>query len=224
MGLTEPRPRTSRGDSEVWEPVVLSRHELAAPTRLREVPFIRILDSRRSESCSAQLSDEQLADLLWHGARVRETGTGRLGVPWQHRAAPSSGGIHPIQLFVRNRGSDEVQLYDPVAHVLLSIAATRRESLLVLDGQVSAAAPRALGATLIFIADVNRTAAAYENADSLVWRDAGAFMMVLQLVAEYLELAFCPIGVLGTALMDALALPTGWVAAGTCVVGARFED
>src|SRR5690606_15242929 len=105
-------------------------------------------------------------------------------------------------------------------HALLSIAAANRQSLLVLDEQLNAAVPKAVGTTLLLMADANQTAAAYENAESLVWRDAGAFMMALQLVAEYLRLAFCPVGVLGTALIDALALPGGWIAAGTCIVGA----
>jgi SagB-type dehydrogenase family enzyme len=203
---------------------VLAKHELAAPAVLNDIPFICILERRRSIAPSREASRDDLAALLWHGARVRETGTGRFGPSWQHRAAPSSGGIHPIHLFVRNRCSDDIKLYDPLRHALLSIATTNRGSLLVLDEQVNAAAPRAIGTTLLLIANASETAAAYENADSLVWRDAGAFMMALQLVAEYLELAFCPVGVLGTALIDALALPAGWVAAGTCVVGARSAD
>ena len=37
-----------------------------------------------------------------------------------------------------------------------------------------------------------------------MWRDAGCLMMTLHLVAEYLGLAFCPIGGPGTALVRAL--------------------
>jgi SagB-type dehydrogenase family enzyme len=191
---------------------------------LNDLQFIHILDTRRSVRSSGPLLGEQLAELLWHGARVRETGSGRLGLQWQHRAAPSSGGIHPIHLFVRKRGNDEIHLYDPFAHALLSVATISKEPLVLLDEQVTAAAPTALGTVLILMADAHRTAAAYEHAHSLVWRDAGAFMMTLHLVAEYLKLAFCPVGVMGTALVDALGLPSGWMAAGTCVVGSKLEE
>jgi hypothetical protein len=102
--------------------------------------------------------------------------------------------MHPIHLFVRDRGGDEVHLYDPVAHGLLSIATVTKEALFLLDEQVTSAAPTVHGTVLILMADANRSAASYEDPDSLVWRDVGAFMMTLQLVAEYLELAFCPIG------------------------------
>ncbi len=77
---------------------------------------------------------------------------------------------------------------------------------------------------MILVANTNRAEAAYEGSESLVWRDAGCVMMTLHLVAEYLGLAFCPVGVLGTALVRALGEPSGWVAAGTCVVGTRTHD
>lgn len=224
MAPIEPRPRASILKAKTWRPVILSTSELVAPSVVREVSFLKVLDTRRSERSSQQLKREDLSELLWHAARVRETGTGRLGLAWQHRAAPSAGGIHPIELFVRERGSNEIHLYDPIAHALLSVGGIARESLCLFDEEVTAAASPTLGTVLILIADMNRTEAAYENAESLVWRDVGAFMMTLQLVAEYLELAFCPVGVLGTELVDALRLPSGWLAAGTSVVGSRVAE
>lgn len=224
LAPTEPRPREAARKTSRWQPIVLSRYELPAPSVVSETSFLQVVDARRSERRSQQLPREDLAELLWHAARVRETGTARLGLPWQHRAAPSAGGIHPIELFVRNCGSDEISLYDPVGHALLSLGPIASESLICLDEQVAAAAPEAHGTILALIADTNRTEAAYECAESLVWRDAGAFMMTLHLVAEYLQLAFCPIGVLGNAIIDALRLPDGWLPVGTCIVGRRVSE
>ncbi len=87
----------------------------------------------------------------------------------------------------------------------------------------SEAAPTACGTIVILVANTNRTEAAHERSESLAWSDAGCVMMTLHLVAEYRGLAFCPVGVLGTALVRALGEPTGWVAAGTCVVGTRTD-
>jgi hypothetical protein len=121
-------------------------------------------------------------------------------------------------------GPDGLNLYDPLAHALASVEVVNNDELFSLDRQVAAAAPTARGTIVILVANTNRAEAAYEGSESLVWRDAGCLMMTLHLVAEYLGLAFCPVGVLGTALVKALGEPNGWVAAGTCVVGTRTHD
>jgi SagB-type dehydrogenase family enzyme len=220
----EPRPRSVPWGVNNWQPLAISKRDLPAPTTEPRIPFLQVLEQRRSNAVSRELPFEALAELLWHGARARETGRGRLGLPWEHRSAPSAGGIHPIELFVRVPGPDGLNLYDPLAHALASVEVVNNDELFSLDRQVAAAAPTARGTIVILVANTNRAEAAYEGSESLVWRDAGCLMMTLHLVAEYLGLAFCPIGVLGTALVRALGEPTGWVAAGTCVVGTRTHD
>lgn len=165
-----------------------------------------------------------LGSLLWHGARVRETTLGRLATASSRRPSPSAGGIHPIEIFLRTKTEDRIERYDAVAHALSSVEIISTSALETFDRQVAAAAPGAEGLVIAFIADCSRTAAAYEHSESLVWRDAGCLMMTLSLVSESLDLAFCPVGVLGTALADALGTPEGWVAAGTCVLGARADS
>lgn len=224
MDPIEPRPRPVVRDTNDWQPLAISKRDLPAPTGEPRTPFLQVLEQRRSNGFSGGLPLEALAELLWHGARVRETGRGRLGLPWQHRSAPSAGGIHPIELFVRVPGDDGLHQYDPIAHALTSVEVVNSSELLSLDQQVTAAAPNARGTIVVLVANTNRGEAAYESSNSLVWRDAGALLMTLHLVSEYLELAFCPVGVLGTALVRAFGEPSGWVAAGTCVIGKRTED
>lgn len=224
MDPIEPLPRPAVRSTNDWQPRAISKRDLPAPTSEFPTPFLQVLDQRRSIGVSRELPLEALAELLWHGARVRETGRGRLGLPWQHRSAPSAGGIHPLELFIRVRGDGGLHHYDPIAHALALVDAVNDSELLSLDRQVTAAAPNALGTILILVANTNLAEAAYENSESLVWRDAGFLMMTLHLVSECLGLAFCPVGVLGTALVKALGEPSGWVAAGTCVVGTRTDD
>lgn len=165
-----------------------------------------------------------LGSLLWHGARVRETTIGRLNIASSRRPSPSAGGIHPIEIFVRTRTEDRIERYDAMAHALSSVEVISPNALAMFDRQVAAAAPGADGFVVAFIADCGRTDAAYEHSESLVWRDAGCLMMTLHLVSDSLDLAFCPVGVLGNALAEALGAPKGWVAAGTCVLGAREDS
>lgn len=48
---------------------------------------------------------------------------------------------------------------------------------------------------------------AYADSETLVWRDAGAMLQTLALVAELFGLGFCPLGILGSEVVS--ALPSG---------------
>jgi hypothetical protein len=49
--------------------------------------------------------------------------------------------------------------------------------------------------------------AVYENADSLILRDAGCLVSTLCLCAEWLDLAACPLGFLGEDMVTPLGFP-----------------
>lgn len=223
MDRTEPRPRSKALPTRGWRPRELSRRSLAPADLTPAASFIEVLERRRSNRTCRELPLSLLGSLLWHGARVRETMPGRLGPASSRRPAPSAGGIHAIEIFVRAGNSDRVERYDAMTHALVAVDVVRASDLATFDRQVADAAPDAHGVVIAFIADCSRTAAAYEHAESLIWRDAGCLMMTLHLVSESLGLAFCPVGVLGTALTDALGAPRDWVAVGTCVVGTACD-
>jgi nitroreductase len=71
-------------------------------------------------------------------------------------------------------------------------------------------------------AESGRTAAKYENAESLIWRDAGIALGYMSIVAEALGLTFCPLGVLGEPYVSAVVSGDPRIqAAGLAVLGAR---
>ncbi len=80
------------------------------------------------------------------------------------------------------------------------------------------------GVILWFAAQFARTRAFYEQADSLVWRDAGALVATVALLAETLDLACCPLGVTGEPLLSqVLGSDDAVVGAGGCMIGARID-
>lgn len=160
------------------------------------------------------LSEDRLSELLWHAARTRD-GQGE----WQHRAAASAGGIHPIQLLLFSYGSDQAALYDPVRHRLQILATVDTDALRVaLEATIFFSSAR--DATLILLAaECAKTAEAYEHEVSLVWRDAGVVLATLQLVSTWLTLASCLLGPKGDALVTACGVQGRLTAAGLLVVG-----
>ncbi len=63
------------------------------------------------------------------------------------------------------------------------------------------------GCTLRLIGDWAKLSAAYENAETLLFRDAGCLIATLCLCAEWLDLCACPLGFVGQDVVPLLGLP-----------------
>ena len=80
---------------------------------------------------------------------------------------------------------------------------------------------RGQGVLMLFVAEPGMTFTKYEEACSLVWRDAGVLLGYLSIVAEALELNFCPLGITGDIGVRKLSPEGRLFGAGMAVVGAR---
>jgi SagB-type dehydrogenase family enzyme len=217
----EPAPRSEVKTTNGWRPRIRSSRELSAPSLNPDKAFIDVLDQRRSRRSFTEPSLDEIGRLLWHAARTRESGVGRLGLRWEHRAAPSAGGLHPLELFIQLSKHDTLLWYDPIRHCLHEVEVPDPDSMIAFRDELGDLLPGFSGAAITLAADLARTDAAYSAGESLLWRDAGCLMMVLHLVSEYLDLPFCPIGLLGDTLLKALNAPRMWIPAGVCAIGAR---
>lgn len=160
----------------------------------------------------------RVGELLWHGARTRETGTGRFGLPWEHRASPAAGGLQSIRIFVLVSDSQHVHAYDALRHCLLVLPDSFAAATIFKE-KVREMLPDANGAHLLFMADRHLLQSAYENAESLAWRDAGCALATIHMCAEWLGLALCPIGLLGHEVISSADPDNALIAAGACVFG-----
>lgn len=203
----EPRPRASTGDWKPFEAAIVVAHRFARPVPDTTQSFSAVLESRRSRLGSV-VTWEQIADLLWFavGARGYEA-AGRAGLPVQWSATPSAGGLSCLHVVCIAETASRPRLYDSIEHRLLEIeadgeAVTRlnREAVEILLG-------RASGCTLRLMADWSKLSAAYENAESLMFRDAGALTTTLMLCATWLGLTACPLGFVGQSFIEPLGLP-----------------
>ena len=79
--------------------------------------------------------------------------------------------------------------------------------------------PDADGTFIVLIADMARPMAAYRNSESLVWRDSGALLQTLALAAESYGLGFCPLGILGSEIVDGLPRAARLLAVGAAAIG-----
>jgi len=187
--------------------------------------FLDVLHARESRREFVRApEDRDVSDLLWHAFKTKQRRRNDDGYRWEHRPAPSAGGLHPISVLVMNRPPqrDAVFLYDPIAHALGRIEPVNRDVVLSFFSAVNSVLPVGEAAIVWFVADFRLTLSKYENGESLVWRDAGALGATVELVAEALELSSCAIGITGEPFVAQI---TGNVpmleGVGGCLIGKR---
>jgi SagB-type dehydrogenase family enzyme len=214
----EPSPRATVQSLEQWSPRSIERVPLGIGVPLAK-SFADVIDERGSIRQLKPPSIERLATLLWHGARTRETAMRSDGLLWQHRASPSAGGLHPIELLIVPAIEATLLRYDPIVHCLDTLDNVDVGRLEAARTQLRAVVDGAEATYLVLAADFARTEAVYDHAKSLVWRDAGAMLVTLHLTATAMELGVCLLGVLGNDVVASVLGSPKLCAVGVAMVG-----
>jgi hypothetical protein len=126
----------------------------------------------------------------------------------ERRAAPSAGGLHPISFVCIGDDGAAPRLYRPEPHAFLRLRVKSPDFATKNRAQVHAVIGPVRGCTVRFVADRAKVSTAYEDADSLILRDAGALLTTACFYAQWLGLAACPLGFLGGELLDDIGLST----------------
>jgi hypothetical protein len=188
--------------------------------RFREKPpFDSLVGTRRSRYEFHKVSLDALDELFSLTCRIALTGPCTLGFAQSQRPAPSAGAIHPIHVVVHLPGHTHLHRYDPYGHGLRALTCAVDPRQLRNEMNSVVAAPNAV--LLMFVAEPAMTAAKYEAACSLVWRDAGILQGYFSLAAEALTLNFVPLGPTGDPWASLLVEEPGLVGVGAALVGAR---
>lgn len=148
--------------------------------------------------------------------RVEESGFDRVRGP-----ALSSGALGSVTpVLVSCLGSPRLFRPEPLTNAAAQLEVRNIDPLKDLCRRATSILPDAATCDLvILISHFDRLEFAYQAPESLAWRDAGAMLQTLALTATALGLGFCPLGLLGGEVVQALG-PCGDVrAVGVAVVG-----
>ncbi len=225
--LPEPAPRNNRLHLASERTAVLSREFLDVPERLADISVWSVMAGRRSRRLFGKLDRISLSQLLWHAVKTRETSKPNSEVRWQSRPYPSAGGIHPIDLLVVEAGESRARCawYNAVSHSLDSPEIPCADGANVLRAAANEVIPVGDATVFWFVANTQRPTEQYSNPESLVWRDSGALLTALYIVAEALNLSCCGIGATGSQYVrSSLGLGAEYVGVGGCVIGSRVSD
>ncbi|WP_264048534.1 nitroreductase family protein [Methylobacterium flocculans] len=181
--------------------------------------FMEVLETRSSERHLSRAPLREVANLLLVAAAARHA----WGVSPRRSLRPShsAGAIHPLSvLVVRSGPKPRILRLDPFAARIEFLRPERPKRLVDLVDAASRIVPSAAADILVLAADPAVPNAIYEEAVSLVWRDAGALMQTIHLCATAFRLGLCPMGILGHEALEAVfGDSTALFAAGSAVVG-----
>jgi SagB-type dehydrogenase family enzyme len=185
----------------------------------------RTLEIRQSRrEFSAPLTMQQLSDLLWHSYRLRRKVSLQKNIFWESRPSPSGGGCYPIQILVIRTVAHLKSLlaYFPEHH---AFGVCDLSSGTVFNGclqDVERCLQTGNGTILWFVADLGLSGKRYHNPESLAWRDSGALLATVSLVAEGMGLNCCGLGLHDIpSLRKFLKLEDWTIGVGGCVLATR---
>ena len=142
-----------------------------------------------------------LSTLLFNGARVLDEWPDRHGTNISYRPHPSAGGRHPLSILVL---ADEVEGLEPGAWAFDPSRCNLTDADWDPDriDDALSVASNALGGLrpptlLLAVAEPERTLSRYPAGTAHLWRDAGALLSTLHLLAASLGLASCIVGISG---------------------------
>ena len=199
----DPQPRSQPLPLQpvVWPVrIELRPRDAVAP---RGMDFLDVLERRRSirDMCPAPL--RETVNLLVYGHAQRS--------PWgtnprrSARFSHSAGALHPVEvLLVSGSRRNRILRIEPAERTLQLLRIADQAPLNALNAKLAEMLPNARGDYIVLLADRSLTASQYSSARNLVWRDAGALMQTLHFCATAFRMAFCPAGIDGSEIRDAV--------------------
>ncbi|UDF29743.1 UNVERIFIED_ORG: hypothetical protein LHK14_00020 [Roseateles sp. XES5] len=223
MSHTDPQPTGGEplsNDLEWLDPRDV--HLVLQPSPLDKL-FASVVRTRRSRRAIAAASLEQVARTVRETLKADFVGYGEKQGR-RLKAVLSAGAIHPVKAIVLRRDHRPI-VYDDVRDLFVSVQVRAPSAYTAFFQTCEAVLPEADGHWVALISDCRNVRRLYANHESLVWRDAGAVIQMMALTSEAHEMAFCPLGVVGGEIIEALLPETpDIVPVGVVALGRRAED
>jgi SagB-type dehydrogenase family enzyme len=221
--LKPPHPLAKPRTLPVFDFQISGMLPIPKPIRRKWRQLDRVLETRQSRrDFKTPLTLQQLGDLLWHSSRTLHAARMAGNTLWVSKPSPSGGGCHPIQILMLQAPvlKNKLLLYDSDHHVFgvrdVPDAKVIQQSL----REVNLCLKTHNGTVIWFVADLARSGVRYRNPESLAWRDSGALLATIGLVAESMGLECCGLGLHDIpALRRFLKLNQSVIGVGGCVVG-----
>lgn len=199
-----PTPKDQEDDVNSFYYPIGATMRLSKPEKPQPVNFWDVVINRRTRRTFSLLTLQEISDILWYSAKVQNIAVQDNGYILTYRPSSSAGARHPIDILVMSPILEDFKscyYYNPFEHSLnkLTIAEDITSQFI---SHISPTIQVQHGTILWFVAHVQRTTAKYKNAESLIWRDAGALIHSIQIASVGCNKSSCPIGSLGEPIIS----------------------
>ncbi len=214
LGTPRPRGEVQRYLEHPW------RHakELKLPVPDGHDQVMSLFAGRRSARCFDAPTLGSLSALLWSTCACQESAETSLGFAIERRGAPSAGAIHPVHVLLCDPAESRVSRYNGKRHALQLLDVAWPHDLIESCRSV---VPSDTAWIVLFVAEFGKTAAKYEDAFSLILRDAGVLQGVMAVAAEALDMSFCLLGLTGDPWVSSLSEEGKLRGVGAALLGSR---
>lgn len=217
--MNNPTPKDKEDKTVAFNYPVCGITSLAKPVADHNFNYFDLHLQRRSTTRLSMLADRQLDELLWFSAKVIQIQFRSNGYTLTQRPSASAGARHPVDLVVVKPAQPrQLYYYNPFEHTLNALKLDKNEVASFIDHVNENIV---IGETTLiwFIAHPDRTAAKYDNPQSLIWRDAGALLHCIQSTCAAMGLGSCPIGTLAEPYISQLFKDSTILSAGGIIIG-----
>lgn len=204
--LNNPTPKSQEDTPTAFHYCIEETLPLKRAVTPDSISFWDVLDKRRSARYFQKLPLEEIANVLWLSAKVKDISVQDNGYVLTHRPHASAGARHPIDILVLSPVLDNFKscyYYNPFEHTLNKIRVPEGIIAKFLS-HVNSVLQINDGTIIWFVAHSSRTAAKYDHSLSLIWRDAGAFIHCVQLACTGRNINSCPVGSLGEPFISSM--------------------
>jgi len=185
--------------------------------------FGEVLRSRRSTRRLEKATLQQVAAVVREALKADYTGTG-MHEGRKRKRVISAGALHPVNCVLIDPDEGAIY-YDDENDVFVAVQPRDQALLGTYLAKCEDVLPTARGHVIGLIADVRDLSSVYTDHETLLWRDAGAVLQTLALTSEASNLGFCPLGILGQELADALlGNDQAFVGVGAAAIGRRVQE
>lgn len=188
----------------------------------KSTSFADVLENRRSCLPIVEPPSDVICELLFRSMKIESMSLDQRMFITSRRTAPSAGGRHPVDVLVsfptESMRDRKLAYYNPIEHSLANINVPN-DVLMRFFHEVDRNVPIGRGCLLWFSIQARKTSSKYDNPESLYWRDTGALLYCMQLVATWLDLATMPVGSLAAKSYRKIFPKTTLISGGGLLVG-----
>lgn len=181
--------------------------------------FLAVLNGRSSGRQFSPVQINELGALFYHGSRSKSSFRDPFGARFEKRNYASPGALHSIHSLVTELAGDSWYAYNASRHCF-DVMAIDSAVIASFKTTCSQLLQSTKNAWLIwYVCDYDRLCSRYSQVDSLIFRESGHLSATHSLVAEYLDLAYCPLGYHGHEAAAQLSDERQFVGVGSALVG-----